>query len=320
MDRHILIDTLKQYPFALAEYPEAQDDKELVQIAVKKNGSALQFASKRLRNDFETVMIAVRKTGWSLEFASEALQDNLEIVMAAVKSDGSAYQFASEKLHNNSKVVIEATRTDSNIIDEIPEELLSNYEIAKNLIKLDPLTIRYFDEDMLVANVDLLKIAIKGSSDACMYLPESIWSHKDILMNILEVDAYVIRYALENDSKIDKDLALAAMKGVNSSWGFRELPIELQSDSDVLRAYVSNLDIEAREGFLWNINISPELLQDDLFVANIVDYCSECEECPYDEPECIWNNEAFRERALEVCGCCLDTGCGFVDWTEDDDE
>ena len=78
MDRHILIDTLKQYPFALAEYPEAQDDKELVQIAVKKNGSALQFASKRLQNDFETVMIILGTFCLNISLKFRFLMKNLK--------------------------------------------------------------------------------------------------------------------------------------------------------------------------------------------------------------------------------------------------
>ena len=43
MERNILIDTLKQHPLELKSLPlEAQDDEELVCIAVKKNGMALE--------------------------------------------------------------------------------------------------------------------------------------------------------------------------------------------------------------------------------------------------------------------------------------
>ena len=38
MERYILIDTLKQHPLELTNFPEAQDDDELVRIAVKNNG------------------------------------------------------------------------------------------------------------------------------------------------------------------------------------------------------------------------------------------------------------------------------------------
>ena len=70
---------------------------------------------------------------------------------------------------------------------------------------------------------------------------------------------------------LDKDIALAAMKGANSSWGFRELPRDLQRDPDVLRAFVSNLDEDAREGILCRINLPNAVLQDDDFIRNIVD-------------------------------------------------
>jgi hypothetical protein len=320
MERYILVDTLRQYPLELEKYPEAQDDDELVRLAVKKNGLALQFASQRLRDDFETVMIAVKKSGNSLEFASGNLQDNLEIVMAAVQSNGNAYRFASERLHKNLHVIIEATRTDASIVEEIPVEFLSNNEIARNLISIDPLAIGYLDEAMLMSNVDLMQMAVARDSDACMYLPESIWACKDIIIELVEIDAFVIRYALENSSKIDKDIALTAMKGANSSWGFRELPRDLQRDPDVLRAFVSNLDEDAREGILCRINLPNAVLQDDDFIRNIVDFCSCCETCPYDEPVCIWRNGSLIARAQELCDYSISIESDEDDWFEEDEE
>lgn len=320
MERYILVDTLKQYPLELEKYPEAQDDDELVRLAVKKNGLALQFASQRLRDDFETVMIAVKKSGNSLEFASGNLQDNLEIVMAAVQSNGNAYRFTSERLHKNLQVIIEATRTDASIVEEIPVEFLSNNEIARNLISVDPLAIGYLDEAMLMSNVDLMQMAVARDSDACMYLPESIWTCKNIIIELVEIDAFVIRYALENSSKIDQDIALAAMKGANSSWGFRELPRDLQRDPDVLRAFVSNLDEDAREGILCRINLPNAVLQDDDFIRNIVDFCSCCETCLYDEPACIWRNESLIARAQELCDYSMGIESDEDDWFEEDEE
>ena len=147
-------------------------------------------------------------------------------------------------------------------------------------------------------------------------MSEEIWSDKVIVMELVSVDAYIVTYS----NIMDKDIALAAMKGINSSWAFRELPRELQEDPDILRAYVANLDIDAREGYLWNIKIPDELLNDDSFIMNIVNYCAECEECPYDEPECLWKNESFRARAMEVSGCCLDTCSGFIDWRDAEED
>ena len=316
MERYILVDTLKQHPLELANFPEAQDDDELVRIAVKKNGLALQFASVRLQGDFETVLLAVKKNGASLEFASDILKANSEIALAAVKSDGVAYAYISKELQNDLQFVIEATRTTDEIIKLIPEKFLSNKDVAWNLIKQDPCLIGWFQEGELRKDLDLLKAAAKANSDACMYMAEEIWSDKAIVVELVSIDAYIVTYS----SIMDKDIALAAMKGINSSWAFRELPKELQEDPDVLRAYVANLDIDAREGYLWNIKISDELLKDDSFITNIVNYCAECEECPYDESECIWKNESFRARAMEVSGYCLDTCSGFIDWTEDEED
>ena len=47
MERYILVDTLSQYPNELKNYPEAQDDTELVRIDVRKNGLALEYAKRQ---------------------------------------------------------------------------------------------------------------------------------------------------------------------------------------------------------------------------------------------------------------------------------
>ena len=45
MEKYILIDSLKREPLLLKDYVEYQDDEEVVNVAVKKKGLALMFAS-----------------------------------------------------------------------------------------------------------------------------------------------------------------------------------------------------------------------------------------------------------------------------------
>ena len=59
--------------------------KATVLQRVKKNGSALYYASKRLKDDREVVLAAVKKNVVALKFASERLRDNEEIVREALK-------------------------------------------------------------------------------------------------------------------------------------------------------------------------------------------------------------------------------------------
>ncbi len=74
------------------------DNYEIVKIAVSNRGSALEYASHRLRNTKEIVIIALSKNGFALEFASPELQNNFEIVKIAVEEDGYALEYASPRL------------------------------------------------------------------------------------------------------------------------------------------------------------------------------------------------------------------------------
>ena len=71
---------------------------QVVWVACKQNGMALQFTSPELQEDYDIVWEAVNSCGKALMFASEALRCNFGIVMAAVKMDGKALLYASSAL------------------------------------------------------------------------------------------------------------------------------------------------------------------------------------------------------------------------------
>ena len=58
----------------LINYPELQNNKEAVLIAVKQNGLVLQFASAELRDDEVVIEEAVKQDNEAWIFASKRLQ------------------------------------------------------------------------------------------------------------------------------------------------------------------------------------------------------------------------------------------------------
>ena len=73
------------------------DKKELLE-AIKKDGSALEFASDKLKDDKKIVLKAIKKDWLALKFASNKLKDDKEVVLTAVKQYGLALIFASRRL------------------------------------------------------------------------------------------------------------------------------------------------------------------------------------------------------------------------------
>jgi hypothetical protein len=59
-------------------------NKEFVLEAVRKNGSALEYASKELRGDKEVVLEAVKQDGLALNYAREELRNDKEVFEKAM--------------------------------------------------------------------------------------------------------------------------------------------------------------------------------------------------------------------------------------------
>jgi hypothetical protein len=87
---------------------EYKSDRELVLIAVKSNGEALEFVNSSFYSDKEVVLTAVSSYGRALSFADEELKDDFEIVMEAVRNNGTAVKFASKRLKQNPKICLAA--------------------------------------------------------------------------------------------------------------------------------------------------------------------------------------------------------------------
>jgi len=84
-------------------------DREFVLVAVKENGSTLQYASDVLKADREIVLEAIRNSrGDALEWASNELKGDREIVLEAVSKYGSNLQYASDKLKADPEIALTA--------------------------------------------------------------------------------------------------------------------------------------------------------------------------------------------------------------------
>jgi hypothetical protein len=107
-----------------------KDDKEVVLVAVEQNGEALKFADEKLKSDREVVLTAVEQNGEALEFADEKLQDDEEVVLAAVHQDGFALIYASADLQDDREVVLVAVHQDGNALEFASVELQANKEVV----------------------------------------------------------------------------------------------------------------------------------------------------------------------------------------------
>ena len=92
--KDFVVDQVSKNAWALQHAGVFKNDKDVVEIAVRAQGQALQFAHSSLRARKRIVMAAVCSDGLALQFACEALRNSQEVVFAAIKQNVYAYKFA----------------------------------------------------------------------------------------------------------------------------------------------------------------------------------------------------------------------------------
>lgn len=81
--RNSAIKAVSENSGALKNYPQFQNDREIVLAAVQKNGPSLQYASDDLKNDPDVVLEAIKNHKMALFHASKECRENSELRKAA---------------------------------------------------------------------------------------------------------------------------------------------------------------------------------------------------------------------------------------------
>ena len=79
-EKEIAIAAVKVDGWQLENYPEFQDDNDVVLVAVKNEGATIQFASERLKSDKKTVIAAIKNDPYILDFVDEKFRDDDDIL------------------------------------------------------------------------------------------------------------------------------------------------------------------------------------------------------------------------------------------------
>jgi serine/threonine protein kinase len=225
-EREIVLESFKKNGGALQfASKEHQNDSEIVFEAVKQHGFSLKYASKELQNDKKIVLGAVKQYGLSLEFASKELQRDKEIVLEAVKKNGSALQFASKELQSDTEIVLEAVKQYGAALKYVSKELQSNKEIVLEAVKQYGLSLDYASQE-LQSNKQIVLEAVKKNGGALL-ISEKFQNDKEVVLEAVKQDGFSLEYAsieLQNDEQIVLE-AVKTDEGV-----LLNAPIQFQRD------------------------------------------------------------------------------------------
>lgn len=122
-----------------------RNNKEIVLVAVSRDGSLLKFASEELKADRDVLLAAVRSNPYSLQFATREMNNDEEIVVTAVAKNGLALEHVSEELKNNKAIAWTAIRQNVEALRLIGNELKRDKEFCREVLYLHPLALEYFE-------------------------------------------------------------------------------------------------------------------------------------------------------------------------------
>ena len=145
------------------------------------SGSALQYASLKLRNDKEIVLAAVKKHGLGLQFASAELKKNKDIVLAAVNQTGDALEYASEELKKDKDIVMAAVNQNGRALAHTSPELQRDKEIVRAALDEDGASLEFCAVE-LKSDKEFVFAALKKSGYAALdYASDELQNDESIL-------------------------------------------------------------------------------------------------------------------------------------------
>lgn len=120
-----------------------QDDKNMIIYALKRGDSCylMEFLDERIRNDKEVVKVAISRDGLALQFASEELKNDWKLCMEAVRNNINAFEFVGEELKNDPQFISKvanlthmfiATKQFNSFNEAITETMQASYSLAES--------------------------------------------------------------------------------------------------------------------------------------------------------------------------------------------
>lgn len=179
MDKVLTV--VKRDGLALQNFPEWNEEEEVVLAAVKQNGKALRFTP--LRNK-KVVLEAVRQNGYAIQYVPESMRDK-EMALTAVHQNGNTIIYVPPSIRDK-EIVLSAVRQNGNALLQVPEYTS--------------------DKEIVLAAVRQNGRVLEHVSD--------LQRDKDVILAAVEQDGYILEIVPEE--RRDKDVILAALKNDGS--------------------------------------------------------------------------------------------------------
>lgn len=179
----------------------ARDDKELmveyVQSPMGDNSTILKNVSMRLKGDRDIVTMALKRNGNQLKYASSDLCADAAIVETAPANTSSALEWADFRFLSDRRQLLEWSRKFKISLANVSPELRSDEAFVKELIKNNPESYRFADET-LRKKLDIARLTFISSEKGFMLLrfaPPEIQDNEELVRLSIKQDERNIEFA-----------------------------------------------------------------------------------------------------------------------------
>jgi hypothetical protein len=248
----------------LSDIPEhLQDDSEVIKAIIEHGSLDYDLLPVSAKNNKEVLFCIIEDNGYYFRNFPDWAKDDKDIVQIAVLKHSNTFEYVSERLRKDRDIIM----------------IVLNNNPSYDTIKL-------IADDDIKNDLEILKLAVKGHSQAFEYIPENWRTHPELIKIVLENKLSSSSFkCLSDEYKDDKYIALKVMNDDAGCFQYlserlrdddelammaiKSRGIYLQYASDRLRSD-KNIILKAIEegGDIYSVlNAIPDVLKHDLDLA-----------------------------------------------------
>lgn len=235
------VDVLVRWqPNMLQHAPDLQSNCGIVLTAIRQNGSALQYASKKLRSDPEVVSAAVEQRADAFVYASDKLREDPNFVQKLMQRNERVLSYASDKLRSDPKFMLALVRKNESFLLHASDTLRADKSFILTVVAEQGDAVRYAWHTCW-EDAEIILAASQKDKRAMRHAGKAAWNNRDFVLTMVQKDWRELRHASE---EIRSDREIVKLAIAQSPDALQYASESLKEDPEVVfRSYQLNRNI-----------------------------------------------------------------------------
>jgi hypothetical protein len=245
---------------------ELRNDRDVVLLAIQKQGVNFRHAHESLRKDRELISEAVRyynnilsrlTMDFPLKYVDKEILMDRNFAFSLVEINGKVLEFLDSQFQNDRAFVLTAVKTYGQALEFANEQFKVDQEIIEEALKNNGMALKYLtlaskqDKDLVLIaiksaiesfkyasvrcknDIDILAKAVQINADVLKYVDRPLYKNKEIFLELVKVNGLSLKHA-DPSLKKDKEVVLDAVR--NNALALQFADKSLQKDADILAA------------------------------------------------------------------------------------